>query len=311
MISTNLDGIWGMSELREETVGGLFMRRLPRIAAQISLIAIVSKRPRRAKLYRALIACALCVSIGFLYPRSVAAEIVTEDFEAYPLQSDTTGVIDVEEDGTFSTEFRITTTGTTGATDPTVAIVFEGLAASAGVAAEGGNKFWTLGSSAGQTGPQTGPPGTLLLIGDIPGFGDPTGGPIGAFFSFPRDLTGATISARVREKTGAAATQFRFLLEDSAERVIVTTPFLPASGTFPLTTAFQTFTVPITAFTISFPGEEPFDFTKVISVGFEFFITTPGTPATVPAFSFNVDDIQLDDAPEPAKAMPWLLLLLD
>ena len=289
-------------------MGGLFTRRLQRMDAQSLFIVHVSKWPAGAKLYRALIAYALLVSIGFLHPGSVAAEIVTEDFQAYPIQSDTTGVIDVEEDGTFFTEFRITTTGTTGATDPTVAIVFEGLAASAGVAAEGGNKFWTLGSSAGQTGPQTGPPGTLLLIGDIPGFGDPTGGPIGAFFSFPRDLTGATISARVREKTGAAATQFRFLLEDSAERVIVTTPFLPSSGTFPLTTAFQTFAVPISAFMPPIhPGEGPFDFRRVKFLGFEFFITTPGT---VPAFSFNVDDIQLDDAPEPAKAMPWLMLLL-
>ena len=155
---------------------------------------------------------------------------IFEGFQDYPIQSDTTGVVDPEEGFTV---FRITTTGATGATDPIVATVSEALAASAGIAAEGGNKFWTLGSSAGPTGSIAGEPGHVL-IGDIPSFGPlpaPSGGSLGAFFSFPRDLTGATIRAQVRETTAAAATQFRFLLADAEGREIWT-------AAFPLTTAF-------------------------------------------------------------------------
>jgi hypothetical protein len=130
---------------------------------------------------------------------------------------------------------------------------------------------------------------------------------LATFFSVPRNLTGGEISARVRETTAAAATQFRFLLQDAAEREIWT-------AAFSLTTAFQTFTVPITAFTIPLdPGEGPFDFGRVESVGFEIF-TTPGI---APVLSFNVDDVRID-APASAdvlpprpKAMPWLSLLLD
>ena len=80
-----------------------------------------------------------------------------------------------------------------------------------------------------------------------------------------------------------AKVQFRFLLADAADREIWT-------AAFPLTAAFQPFTVPITAFTVPLdPGEGPFDFERVQGVGFEIF-TTPGT---APAFSVNVDDIQI------------------
>ena len=143
------------------------------------------------------------------------------------------------------------------------------------------------------------------MIGDIGLGGDApdnftAGGPLATFFSVPRNLTGGEISARVRETTEAAATQFRFLLSDAAEREIWTAAFSP-------TTAFQTFTVPVTAFTIPLdPGEGPFDFKRVEIVGFEIF-TTPGS---APPLSFNVDDIQID-APKRVKAMPWLSLLLD
>ena len=262
---------------------------------------LVSKWPAGAKLYRALIACALLVLTSFLYPGSVAAETVTEDFQAYPIQSDTTGFLDPEDGETI---FRITTTGNTGPSDPIVALVGEVLAESAGIGAEGENRFWTLGSSAGPTGIIAGEQGHVM-IGDI-GLGDEgaiTGGPLATFFSVPRILIGGEISARVRETTGAAATQFRFLLADTADREIWT-------AAFPLTTAFQTFTVPITAFTIPVDpseGEGPFDFRRVELVGFEIF-TTPGG---APALSFNVDDVRID-APAPrSRAMPWLFLLDD
>jgi hypothetical protein len=165
--------------LREETVGGLITRRLPRIAAQSLLIVLVSKWPAGAKLYRALIACALLVSTSFLHPGSVAAEIVTEDFQAYPVQSDTTGFLDP---GEGETVFRITTTGATDPSDPVVAVVSEVLAASAGIGTEGANRFWTLGSSAGSTGTISGEAGHVM-IGDI-GLGDAadtitTGGAVG------------------------------------------------------------------------------------------------------------------------------------
>ena len=107
-------------------MGGLFTRGLPKIAAQSLLIVLVAKWPAGAKLYRVLIACALLVSTSFLHPGSVAAEIVTEDFQAYPIQSDTMGILDPEEGETI---FRITTTGNTGPSDPIVATVSEVLAA--------------------------------------------------------------------------------------------------------------------------------------------------------------------------------------
>lgn len=223
-------------------MGGLFTRRLPSIAAQSLLIVLVSKWPAGAKLYRALIACALLVWTGFLHPRSAGfggsgrirnatvfrtrtgaalfaaialagagpakAEIVTEDFQAYPDQSDMTGIL-VEEPGhPTETIFRITTTGNTDPSDPIVAIVSEVLAASAGIGVEGANSFWTLGSSPGPTGTISGQAGHVM-IGDIGLGGDApdnftTGGPLATFFSVPRNLTGGEISARVRETTAAA-----------------------------------------------------------------------------------------------------------
>ena len=166
-------------------MGGLFMRPLPRIAAQSLLIVLVSKWPAGAKLYRALIACALFVSTSFLHPGSVAAETVFEDFQAYPMQSDTTGFVDPEEGETI---FRITTTGNTGPSDPIVAVVSEALAESAGIGTEAANSFWTLGSSAGPTGTISGEAGHVM-IGDIGLGGAPdtitTGGPLSTFFSAP------------------------------------------------------------------------------------------------------------------------------
>ena len=250
--------------------------------------------------------CAMLAALALSRLAPAGAEIVTEDFQAYPIQSDTTGFIDPDPDEGPITTFRITTTGNTGPSDPIVATVSEVLAASAGIETEGANRFWTLGSSAGPTGTISGEAGHVM-IGDIgrlaPDIIIPTGGPLATFFSTPRNLTGGEISARVRETTAAASTQFRFLLKNAADREIWT-------AAFPLTTAFQTFTVPVTAFTIPVDpseGEGPFDFRRVELVGFEIF-TTPGI---APALSFNVDDVRID-APAPrSMAMPWLLLLRD
>ncbi len=254
-------------------------------------------RVLNATVFRTWTGAALLAGIVLAGAGPAKAETISEDFQAYPVQSDTTGRFNPDLEITI---FRITTTGATGPSDPIVAEVSESLAASAGIAVQDGNNFWTLGSSAGQTGVNGSAPG-FLLIGDIPEFAFLTfvaGGPFGEFFSVPQDLTGRTISARVRETTAAAATKFQFLLTDAADRDIVT-------GTFPLTTAFQPFSVGTADFTTLLdPDKGPFDFTRVIDLGFEFF-TTPGQ---APAFSFNVDDIQLD---APSKAMPWLLLLLD
>ncbi len=229
--------------------------------------------------FRPLITCAAVLVIGGLGLRPAAAETILEDFEAYPIQNDTTGIFDPVEDETI---FRITTTGGTGASDPVVAEVGEHLAASAGIAAAGGNQFWTLGSFAGPT--EMGDPfNGFVLGGGMPAFLTPKGGPFAAFFSSPRDLASVTVSVQVRETTGAAPTQVRFLAEDTGDREI-------ATGFFPLTNAFQTFTVDTTNFTTRLdatPG--PFDFTQVTFIGLEFF-TTPGT---APAFSFDVDNVQI------------------
>ena len=79
--------------------------------------------------FRLLVACAAVLVIGGLGLRPAAAATTLEDFEDYPIQSDTTGIFDPVEDETI---FRITTTGGTGASDPIVGEVSEQLAASAG-----------------------------------------------------------------------------------------------------------------------------------------------------------------------------------
>jgi len=229
--------------------------------------------------FRLLVACVTVLVTGGLGLRPAAAATTLEDFEDYPIQSDTTGIFDAVEGETI---FRITTTGGTGASDPIVGEVSEQLAASAGIAAAGGNQFWTFGSSAGAT--ETVDPfnGVVLGIG-MPTFLTPKGGPFAAFFSSPQDITSVTVSVQVRETTEAAPTQVRFLAEDTGDREIVT-------GLFTLTNAFQTFTVDDTDFTTRLdatPG--PFDSTQVTFVGLQFF-TTPGT---APAFSFDVDNVQI------------------
>ncbi len=90
----------------------------------------------------------------------------------------------------------------------------------------------------------------------------------------------------------AAASKVRFLLTDADDNEVVT-------AQKPLTAAFQTVTVPTTAFTIPLQpvGEGTFDITRVVNLGFEFFTAL----GTAPALSFNVDDIQID-APNDADS---------
>lgn len=244
-------------------------------------------------IFRALTACALFVVIeaGGLLP--AAAVTVFEDFQAYSVQTDSTGVL-VDSVPHFQV---------LDASGKTVAQVSESLAASAGIGLEGTNKFWTLGSSAGTTS-TSGSFAGFILIGDIPrdsAFTGSTGGPFGGFFSTPKDLTAGAVSADVRRISGDQATSFRFLLSDSDDREVVT-------ATMALTGVFGSFSSAInaTAFATrldSDPGT--FNFTSVDTLAFEFF-TTPGT---APAFTFNVDAVQID-APAVPVPEPGTLLLL-
>lgn len=213
-----------------------------------------------------------------------SAVTIFEDFQAFSPQTDTIGVQLPDTLDPLAPHFQVL--------DPsgsTVAQVSESLAASAGIGLEGTNKFLILNSSAGMTGVIDGSTG-FLLIGDMPGapsFTGPTAGPFGSFFSTPKNLTGGRVSADLREVTGAGPAKFRFLLSDINKNEIVT-------GTFPLTTGFATFSVGIEEFTMPLEGSVRFDFTRVRTLGFEFF-TTPGSS---PALSFNVDNVRIDTPAE-------------
>ena len=260
--------------------------------------------PGRYRAKQAVI-CAVLAAVTLSGLAPAGAETVREGFEFYPIQIDTTGFVEQDDDGPI-TIFRITGTGNTGPADPIVAGVGESLAASAGIAEEGDNKFWTLGASAGAT-VMGGLFDRFVLSGGFRFFQTPVPavtGPIGDFFAAARDLNGATFTARVRETTGVAGTQFQFVLFNqgplaSGQEI--------ATAQLSLTNVFQTFTVTSDAFTILLGADEgPFDFTRVTAIVLDFFAASTNTPA----LSFNVDDIRID-TPERPKAMPWLLLLRD
>ncbi|MDH3596328.1 MAG: VCBS repeat-containing protein [Rhodospirillales bacterium] len=207
---------------------------------------------------------------------------VREDFEAYAVQLDTTGVFDAVEGATY---FFVTSDGSTPAdvddTAKVVAAASEALAGGAGIADDSGNRLWVLNSSAGSTGFISGQNGHVL-VADIGA--DQPAGPLGAFFAGgAKDLTGATLSYDIRETTGNASTTFRFLLIDAADNEIWTAPFA-------LTTGFQTITVSMNDFTTILDGGVSFDFTQIIGVGLDVF-TTPGS---APALTFHVDNVVLE-----------------
>jgi hypothetical protein len=210
------------------------------------------------------------------------ADEVREDFEAYTIQLDTTGVFDAGEGSTY---FFVTTDGSLpadlGDTAKVVATTSEALAGGTGIADDGGNNLWVLNSSAGSTGSISGQNGHVL-VADIGA--DHPAGPLGAFFAGgPKDLIGATLSYDIREVTGNAPSTFRFLLIDAADNEIWTAPFA-------LTTGFQTITVSMNDFTTILDGGGSFDFSQIIGVGLDVF-TTPGS---APALTFHVDNVALE-----------------
>jgi hypothetical protein len=243
---------------------------------------------------------AALVAFGVLGPAPAEAVLVSEDFQAHPVQNDAVGFMPDPEEPE-QTVFVVTTTGAIGA--PIVAFVccnvadptFPAQPNSAGIAQDaGGNRFFTVGSTAGTTEvggdfdrlvSEAGFIGNAGTDGLFPIFG----GQIGPFFNIVRDLSNASFSVRVRAANGAQGTEFRIFMQgpDTPQgegREIVT-------ARFPLTNAFQTFTVTSADFTTNLnPIAGAFDFTQVTSLEFEFFAAT----TTAPALEFHIDDVVLD-----------------
>ena len=243
---------------------------------------------------------AALVAFGVLGPAPAEAVLVSEDFQAHPVQNDAVGFMPDPEEPE-QTVFVVTTTGAIGA--PIVAFVccnvadptFPAQPHSAGIAPDaGGNRFFTVGSTAGTTEvggdfdrlvSEAGFIGNAGTDGLFPIFG----GQIGPFFNIVRDLSNASFSVRVRAANGAQGTEFRIFMQgpDTPQgegREIVT-------ARFPLTNAFQTFTVTSADFTTNLnPIAGAFDFTQVTSLEFEFFAAT----TTAPALEFHIDDVVLD-----------------
>ena len=206
-------------------------------------------------------------------------ERLLEDFEAYSQQADTTGP-----------DYLITTTGNPA--DPGVVTVGEGLAEGAGIELDASNQVAFAASAAGTTDGSG-----FLLIADIPAFSGSQAGPIAAFFEKPsgggRSLSDATLRAAVRETTGNAPAQMRFLLGDDADNEITSSPVSVGA-------TFET----VEAGLHEFSGDPGFDYSQITGIGLEFLAETPGT---VPALRFQVDDVEL--VPEPGALARGLAAL--
>jgi hypothetical protein len=205
-------------------------------------------------------------------------ERLLEDFEAYAQpQEDVAGP-----------DFLITTNGNPS-TDPAVVEVAEGLAERAGIELDATNQVAFAGSGSGT------PPGSegFLLIADIPALGGNRAGPFADFFANPtgfgREFFNVTVRAVVRESTGAAATQVRFLIADDLDNEA-------ATNKIPLTTAFDTFEAQSFDF---FDLDLPTNFSQITGVAIEFFAETPGP---VPQLRFQFDDVEITAAPEPSSS---------
>ncbi len=221
-----------------------------------------------------------------------SADVIVENFN-YAEQFDLLGFVDGGD-----TVYRITTTGTYGtATDFTVATFSEGFQSGAGIANEGGNfvaRFTTgeqLGVGAGQH---------FVGIADIPGFGDtPPGGPFGAFFATPQNLTDASGSLDVKQFSGGNATFFRFLAVDAFDNEV-------ATNLHSISGAFQTFNFVAADFINQVQGSG-FDETQVTSVGIEYFATADGSN-NLDALEFRADNFVLITIPEPNAICATLLM---
>ena len=210
-----------------------------------------------------------------------------EDFEAYPIQSDTTGA----PDGEGGTAYSVTQAG--GAA---VAEVGDALASSTGIADDTGDQIWTLGAASGMTGSIGGFEG-FLLIGGLPASSPGPGGPFAVYFATPQILFDTKIEADIRKNSGTEDTQMRFLLSDNSGNKI-------ASDPESITGVFQTYSA--NSFDINTLVEsQNFDFFQVTSVNIEFFIDPlPQQPVAVGALEFAVDDVRLTGVvPEPTHAV--------
>jgi hypothetical protein len=197
------------------------------------------------------------------------AVVVVDDFEAYDVQLDTSSLYEIRDQAN------------------NVVIEFgEGLAASAAIVA---NQHAVFGTSSGTTEFEG-----FVGIADFWG----PGGPFGAFFSIPQDLTGSTVSADVRETTEAEGTEFRFLVADGSGEFV--------TSRFTLGPAFQTFNAGIGDFTIALDGGV-LDPTNIDLVSLEFFSTSP---PNAPVFSFGVDNVTINAPQGVLVPLPGALMLV-
>jgi hypothetical protein len=215
----------------------------------------------------------LIVFVGWSIPQANAV-VVVDDFESYNLQTDTSDPFEIRDPGNV------------------IAIAFsESLADSASIVA---NKHAVFGTSAGST-PNSGVFTGFVGIADFEG----PAGPIGQFFSIAQDLTGATISADVRETTGAEETQFRFLVSDTDHEEFVTSKFTLGSN-------FQNYAVGIGDFTTPLDGGT-LDPMNINLFGLEFFTASPSDAL---ALSFGVDNVTINAPQGVPIPLPGAMLLL-
>lgn len=213
---------------------------------------------------------------------------LTEDFDAYSVQSDTTG----------TTVGSTTVYAVTDGTPVPVASVSEQLANGAGVVADVTQSLaWSLTSQSGSTGTSGAQTG-FVLIGDLPALANgTTGGPFSGFFGSdpgsrtPRDLDRSFFSLRARETTGASGTSFRLLLTDADDNQI-------ATATTGLSTASVFYGFQLSDF-VDLVDSSAFDATRVVGLSVEHF----APPGTAPALDLRVDDVAIEFVPEPSAAL--------
>jgi cysteine-rich repeat protein len=205
--------------------------------------------------------------------------LVFEDFEGYPVQSDSSGTMISELGETY---LRVTTD--LGDVVATAIAMSNGIA---GVAEEAGNRYWTLDATSR---------GEFVVRGDIPA--DPAtefsrDGPMAVYFAAPRNLLAdppMLLCADVRDVSTARSTEVRFLLGDADGNLVAT------SESRLLSDAFTPIEFPIDdSFGEILGGATEVDFERIQLVGFEMSASS-GLEAD---FAFDIDNVRL--IPEPSS----------
>lgn len=225
---------------------------------------------------------------------SSADTVVVENFNAYPVQSDTTGF------GSGPT-FRVTTTGTYGGSGDFYVFNFFGPhAQGAHIVDEGGGDHRVSLTTSAATGLAA---SDIISLGSMrfPGSGDASpAGPFANFFATPQDLTLAYGSIDAMVVTEPEPAFMRGIGEDVHGNRI-------ATDLIPLTTLGM-FTYPGTsADFINLLQAAAVDPTQIAAFEIELFATTD-TNGDLAAMDFRFDNFNMTVVPEPASATGLLAL---